>query len=298
MDKSRAYSNIVERLGNNTYKKNTKQQKANRRYLERTRRRLQKRNTATIKYKRGHNHKLEKINALLHALDKLSAPSPSPSSTLPYSISPSPTTPTNEAWINETLAQGDCFYSSLYRASKERGLLPIIAGNLGINVFSESKFIKSFRALIASEVKAGRLPNSTDQHGKKEDTYDILAGMGSDLGAAIAYGNVFPDWFVKSFRKGVGTRKQFQNTFAKYAKQRKQYVSEIEVDITKSLLKDKCGILLEITGLTKAIVEKQKDGMPLLTFYNAYGGHYEYYTFEQKCPTRGKKRNTATRRCS
>ena len=173
-----------------------------------------------------------------------------------------------------------------------------MAGNLGINIFSEAKFIKSFRALIASEVKAGRLPNSTDQHGKKEDTYNILAGMGSDLGAAIAYGNVFPDWFVKSFRKGVGTRKQFQTTFAKYAKQRKQYVSEIEVDITKSLLKDKCGILLEITGLTKAIVEKQKDGMPLLTFYNAYGGHYEYYTFEQKCPTRGKKRNTATRRCS
>ena len=72
----------------------------------------------------------------------------------------------------------------MYRASKERDLLPNIATNLGVQTGTEVKFIQSFRDLIAAEVTAGRLPSSTNQHGIKEDTYDILAGMGDSLGAA------------------------------------------------------------------------------------------------------------------
>jgi len=272
----KAFKNIAERLKTNTYKHNTKQLKRNRRYLASTRKRLESRNAATIKYKRSHNKKLATATTLLQELDAF-----------PGSI----------AWINDTLAQGDCFYSSLYRASKERDLLPTIATNLGIQTATEVKFIQSFRNLIADEVQAGRLPSSTNQYGVKEDTYDILAGMGNSLGAAIAFGNVFPDWFVASFSAGVGSRAHFQKTFAKYARQRKQYVSEIEVDIAKKLLKSRCDILLEITGKTEAIIEKHKENMPLLTFYNAYGGHYEYYSFNEKCP-RGKKRNAKTRRCT
>jgi hypothetical protein len=268
-------SNIADRLKSNTYKNNKKQLKRNRAYLAKTQKRLQARNAATIKYKRAHNKKLETTAKLLQAVDAY---------------------PGNIAWINDTLAQGDCFYSSLYRASKERELLPTIAAGLGVATSTEIKFIKSFRNLVANEVKEGRLPSSNNQYGVREDTYDILAGMGPSLGAAIAYGNVFPDWFASSFKKGVGTRAHFQNTFAKYARQRKMYVSEIEVDIAKKLLKERCGILLEITGKTEAVIEKHKENMPLLTLYNAYGGHYEYYSFDEKCP-RGKTRNAKTRRC-
>lgn len=272
----KAFKNIAERLKSNTYKDDKKQLKRNRRYLTGTRKRLQARNAETIKYKRAHDKKIATASSLLQELEAY---------------------PGNIAWINNTLAQGDCFYSSLYRASKERDLLSSISANLGVVTSTESKFIQSFRNLIAEEVQAGRLPSSKNQHGIKEDTYDILSGMGDSLGAAIAYGNVFPDWFVKSFSAGVGSREHFQNTFAKYARRRKQYVSEIEVDIAKKLLKGRCGILLEITGKIEAILEKHKENMPLLTFYNAYGGHYEYYSFSEKCPG-GKKRNAQTRRCS
>ncbi len=270
-----ALTNIANRIKHNTYKSDKKQLKRNRKYLERTQKRLRARNAATIKYKRAHTRKLETTAKLLQAVA---------------------TYPGNIAWINDTLTQGDCFYSSLYRASKERDLLPVLAANLGLHTSTESQFIKSFRNLVADTVKAGQLPSSNNQYGVKEDTYDILAGMGDSLGAAIAYGNVFPDWFVASFSGGVGTRSHFQNTFARYARRRKMYVSEIEVDIAKKLLKDRCGILLEITGKTEAIIEKHKENMPLITLYNACGGHYEYYSFSEKCP-RGKTRNAKTRRC-
>jgi hypothetical protein len=271
----KTFKNIAERLKTNAYKQNAKQLKRNRRYLARTYKHLQARNVSTIKYKRAHNKKIVTATTLLKELEAY---------------------PGNIAWINNTLSQGDCFYSSLYRASKERDLLSSIVDNLGVQTGTESKFILSFRDLIAEEVQAGRLPSSTNQYGIKEDTYDILAGMGDSLAAAIAYGNVFPDWFVKSFSAGLGTREHFQNTFAKYARRRKMYVSEIEVDIAKKLLKERCGILLEITGKTEAVIEKHKENMPLLTFYNAYGGHYEYYSFNEKCPG-GKQRNAKTRRC-
>jgi hypothetical protein len=268
-------SNIADRITRNTYKSDKKQLKQNRKYLEQTRKRLQSRNAASVKYKRAYTKKLETTTKLLQAVAAY---------------------PGHIAWINDTLAQGDCFYSSLYRASKERDLLHSIATNLGLSTSTETQFIKSFRNLVADEVKAGRLPSSNNQYGVREDTYDILAGMGDSLGAAIAYGNVFPDWFVASFSKGVGTRSHFQNTFARYARRRKMYVSEIEVDIAKKLLKDRCNILLEITGKTEAVIEKHKEDMPLLTLYNAYGGHYEYYSFSEKCP-RGKTRNAKSRRC-
>jgi len=281
MEKSKAYSKIVNRLKSNTYKTDKKQEKTNRAYLTKTKGRLTQKNNANIKYKAGHKHKLEKLNAIL---EELGSPG---SEKGPF-----------EVGINETLSQGDCFFSSLWRAFKERGLLETVAYELNVRTSTEVRFIISMRKKIAEEILANRLPSDLNQYGKKEDTYDFFHGLGP-LITDVLIGDqmeIFPDWFKQEFMLGVGTRKNFLRKTAKWVKKRKEYAGELEISIAKRLLADK-GILLEIDGTTKHLLHKEKDGLPLITLYNKYGGHYEYYTFNLKCP-RNKVRNPKTLTCS
>jgi hypothetical protein len=282
MEKSRAYSKIVNRLKSNTYKTDKKQKKANRAYLIKTKSKLTQKNNTNIKYKKGHTHKLEKLNAILEELG-----------------SPGSNSGSAEVGINETLAQGDCFFSSLWRAFKERGLLETVAYELNVRTSTEVRFIISMRKKIADEILANRLPTDVDQHGKKEDTYDFFHGLGPLITDVLNEDDdeIFPDWFKQEFLLGVGTRKNFLRKTAKWVKKRKEYAGELEVAIAKRLLADK-GILLEIDGTTKRTLPKEKSGLPLITLFNAYGGHYEYYTFNpKKCP-KNRVRNPVTLKCT
>ena len=278
---SRSYAAIGERLKDDTYKTDPNRFVINRHFLKRTADRLSIKNATKIKYTQGHTRKLQKARNLLTALE---APD----------VTAYP--PAAEVWINRTLEQGDCFYSSIFRAAKERGLLPILRDRLRLNIRTEHAFIGGFRNRVSKEVLAGHLPTDVDQYGHPENTYDILHGMGNSLGAAIQYDEVFPDWFKTAFAKGTGTRKNFLKKFAKGARVRKNYVSEIEVSIVKTLLKNECDILLDIDGLTQSVLAKYKTGKPLITLYNSSGGHYEYYSFSDVCPA-DKERNQATRTC-
>jgi hypothetical protein len=278
---SRSYSDIEARIRASTYKTDKNQYVRNLYFLETTKHRLTRKNASVIKYKSGHAKKLARLNSLL---TNMSEPN--------VTKDPAAT----EAWINETLSQGDCFYSSIFRACKERGFLPILRDTLKLNVRTEDAFVASFRNRVAREVLANHLPSDVDQHGNPEDTYDILSKMGDSLSAAIEYDEVFPDWFKQAFAKGVGTRKYFLKTFAKHTRIRKNYISEIEFQIVKKLLDDRCNIFLEAEGLTKALLPKYKVGKPLITLYNSSGGHYEYYSFLDTCPA-GYERNNATRKC-
>lgn len=281
---SRSYSDIVESLRTSTYKTDKNKYVRNLYFLETTKHRLTKKNASAVKYKDGHAKKLSKLDSLL---TNMSDPN------VTFTKDP----PATDVWINETLSQGDCFYSSIFRACRERGFLPILRDTLKLNIRTEAAFIGSFRNRVAREVLANHLPADVDQHGKPEDTYDILSKMGDSLGAAIEYDEVFPDWFKKSFAKGVGTRKRFLRTFAKHTRIRKNYISEIEFQIVKKLLNDHCTMVLEADGLTKSKLSKYKTGKPLITLYNCSGGHYEYYSFLDTCPTE-YERNNATRKCA
>jgi hypothetical protein len=280
MDKSRAFSKIVNRLKSNHYKTNRNQQKANRAYLTKTRTRLTLKKSPNIKYKQGHAHKLEKLNAILEEMG-----------------SPGSTPLIGEVGINETLAQGDCFFSSLYRAFKERDLLNTVAHELNIRGSTEVRFIISFRKKISDEILKNRLPKDVNQYGVEEDTYDFFNGLGPLIKDIIDEdaGEIFPTWFKNEFRHGVGSRDNFLRKTAKWVKKRKEYVGEMEVSITKRLLKD-IGILLEIDGTTKKTLSRMKNDLPLITLFNASGGHYEYYTFNMKCP-KNMVRDPVTRKC-
>ena len=281
MDKSRAFSKITERIKTNAYKTNRTQKAENKQYLRKTQTRLLSKKNESVKYKMGHKGKLEKLDALLERLSDPGLDSPD----------------TGEVWINETLTQGDCFFSSLYRAFKERDLLSTVTRLLpNLRSSTELRFVSSFRKLIADEVLANRLPFNFNPKGIREDTYDFYAGMGPSLAAAIEYDEVLPDWFKTGFAKGIKSRAHFLRVCAKAIKTRQQYVGELEVEITKRLLKD-IGIILEIEGQRRTVLQKAKDSLPLVVLYNESGGHYEYYSFSSKCKSKDTVRNEISRQC-
>ena len=194
MDKSRAFSKIADRIKANTYKTNRVQQKENRTFLLMTKTRLTQKKSSNIKYKDAHKRKLEKLNAILEEIG-----------------SPGSTPLIGEVGINETLTQGDCFYSSLYRVFKERDLLKTVCHELNLRGSTEVRFVLSFRKKVAKEVLDDKLPTDLNQHGKQENSYDFLSGLGKELTTIIDEdkGEIFPTWFKKEFRNGVGTRKNF-----------------------------------------------------------------------------------------
>jgi len=277
---SKAFSKINERLKTNAYKTNRTLKTENKTYLRKTRTRLLEQNAKTVKYKHGQQAKIAKATMLLERLSDPGLESPD----------------SGEVWINRTLSQGDCFFSSLYRAFKERDLLTTVTHDLpNLRGSTELRFVSSFRRLLADEIKANRLPFTVNAQGQREDAYDFYAGMGPSLGAVIAYDEVLPDWFKTAFASGIKSRKHFLSVCAKAVLKRKQYVGELEVEITKRLLKD-IGIILEIEGQRRSVLSKQKMGLPLIVLYNESGGHYEYFSFSSKCG-KDELRNEFSRKC-
>jgi hypothetical protein len=205
------------------------------------------------------------------------------------------------AWINTTLEQGDCFYSSIFRALKERNLLESVSDELKLNCSTELRFVRSFRKKVAGEILANRLPSGKDQHGNREDTYDFFSGLGPLLKDIIEEDenggdDLFADWFRDEFRNGIGTRTNFLKTSAKHVRKMKVFVSQFETEIVKRLLQ-KAGVILEIEGLVKTNLQRNKLGLPLITIYNESGAHYEYYSFNAKCKKRGTVRHPLSRKC-
>jgi len=278
---SRAYSKIEERIKTGVYKTNTTQKRVNKRYLSKTRSRLLSLKSNNVKYKTGHKRKLEKLDTLLERLSVPELDSPE----------------SGEVWINETLEQGDCFFSSLYRAFRERDLLSTVTHTLpNLRSSTEVRFISSFRKLIAKEILENRLPFTINERQERTDSYDFYAEMGESLGAVIAYDEVLPNWFKKAFRNGIKSRKHFLSVCAKAVQKRKEYVGELEVEITKRLLAE-VGIILEIDGMRRTLLPKMKDGLPLIVLFNEFGGHYEYFSFSKRCTRKNTIRNEFSRKC-
>jgi hypothetical protein len=280
MDQSSAYKKIEARLKSNAYKNDQTQYVKNLKYLKAEERRLTKKNQNTIKNKKAHGQRIAKLELLLEEMDPR----------LKQKLLP--------AWINKTLEQGDCFYSSIFRALKERKLLDSTASILDLDKSTELRFVRSFRKKVADEILAGRLPADSNQYGQPEDTYDFFSGMGSALTEIIDNDDneMFADWFKNEFRLGVGTRDHFQKTAAKYASKMKEFASEFEMQIARRLLKS-ANVILDVEGKRKPAVIKIRDGSPVITVFNEHGGHYEYYSFNPRCTQKTYVRNPSSRAC-
>ena len=76
-----------------------------------------------------------------------------------------------------TLSNGDCFYSAIYRASKERReVFDRINKDLGLESPEEDAFITAFREKVAKEVEADKLPSSPETN---TDVYNTLSTTSS-----------------------------------------------------------------------------------------------------------------------
>ena len=151
--------------------------------------------------------------------------------------------------VKDTLTNGDCFYSSLFRAAQEQSLLTIIHEcHPTIIISDETSFISSFRNLVADEIIADRLPSIKEKNGNV-NVYDTLAnGSAEETSNSTVYKKIlegFPEWFATDFKTQLGTREFFLNFYAAGARKMENWVGEIEVRIVKQLL-EPCKIKLNI----------------------------------------------------
>lgn len=194
---------------------------------------------------------------------------------------PAPTAP-RPVKTKKTRTDGDCFFSSIFRAAHEQGLLPLLSTCTPlVETCSESAFILSFRAILAKEIRAERLPMNA---GGTINTYDSLMQLGDD---DVYQGTIdsFPDWFKAEFPtlESLGTQKQFVKRLACHVAKSYNDVGMIEVGITQRLLA-RCPLHLDVLSSNPATLAATRAGVPVITLQNQGEGHYEYFSFVVPAP--------------
>ena len=196
-------------------------------------------------------------------------------------------TPTKKlfrARIGKTLVDGNCFYSAVYRALKERGLLlkaKECQDDLSI-YGSEESFIKSLRKLTADNANLDDIYNyieglhkATNQNSKDTLKYMMEDEHGLDPKQ------------IAIVKKYILTKKpnkaKFEEEYREYINTYKTYATEVEYYTVKGLL-DFCGITIETLNEEEDKLPAEKNGQPIIYLYNdgTRGGgiHYEYFSLE------------------
>ena len=174
-----------------------------------------------------------------------------------------------------TKDDGNCFYSAIYRAAKEQGILDKFPTE--IKKDTEENFIQSMRNRIALFISKGILPKTKEKDGEL-DSYNTL------IQSDVSYSEIvrgFPSWFRDEFPKEqIGTRPEFLARLSKIVKEDKRWVGEIEVRLTKKYLLKQIKICLLIHNSNKEELEKERNGMPVINIYNHGESHYTFFSFD------------------
>jgi hypothetical protein len=179
----------------------------------------------------------------------------------------------------DTKTQGDCFFSSIYRAAKEQNLLDILEDCLEVETSQEEIFIQNVRDILADKILE-------DEDGVISDIYENLTNLSEiNINSFGEIMNGMPSWFRKEFEDGFPEDvEEFVDIIAENERKSGNYVGEIEVNIIKKVIEE-CGIHLEIyvTPIQKAKKETE-EGEPILHLLHIgppdyEEGHYEYYSF-------------------
>jgi hypothetical protein len=170
--------------------------------------------------------------------------------------------------IRSTLEQGDCFYSSIYRACSEQKLLNKFEDYTDIS--SESSFVISMRQLVADRIKddvKGLFETAAVMYLNSPDIYDGL-----------------PEFALELVKKYSADKSPNIDTYVeKYlnkVKQPKTFSGEIEVRSVVDFLED-IGIDLDI----RYVNEEREDDPVVKTenkifIVNEFEGHYEFISFK------------------
>lgn len=181
--------------------------------------------------------------------------------------------------IGKTKDDGNCFFSAVFRAAKDRGkpVLDQLAKCLGITAASEPKFIQAFRNKLAEYMKSGNL----------EATYKRLKEVAETSPANYAEAvQSFQKWFNTLFGEfggELGTMEEFVNRYSNKIKEDKTWVAQIEVELIRTMIEELgCNFIINIQ--TSNLISKvgdlkgtTDDGKLILTLYNKGEAHYEYF---------------------
>ena len=166
--------------------------------------------------------------------------------------------------IKETLDNGNCFFSSIYRSLKDKNLL-----NIFVNCFPEIQFntekifIKNLRSFIADNTAESiyeMFINFSIMELDEETFEEICENLGS-------ISDVLKDFFVKDkFKQKY--EKQFLKEIQQNIKTDKNWVSELEVISLQNILDSNCNIKLKFFNSDKKAYSDIK---------NDYEKDYEKY---------------------
>ena len=180
--------------------------------------------------------------------------------------------------VMKTLDDGDCFYSSIYRAAKERpDLLEriSISLNLPTGAPSEGTFITASRLKIAEKL----LLDST-----KSELYTRLKEVSEvDPESYKEMMEQYPTWFVREFGKTgkkLGTKDDFYENMVDHITRRGKWVGQIEVEQAEEMLLS-INIRLKILRTMAYELPPREGGMDILWLYNPGEAHYEYFSFHE-----------------
>jgi hypothetical protein len=190
--------------------------------------------------------------------------------------------------VGKTRDDGNCFFSAIFRAAKERGKAVVerLATCLGVSAATESKFIAEVRNKIAARIETGHLPSGAGREGPL-NMYDVFMEMVASPNDFKARISAYPTWFKETFGDAgehIGTREEFARRLAEQIRTDKNWVSEIEVYTLQEMLAP-CEFALRITNsnLIRVVGELKAttdDGKILLNIYNKGEAHYEYFKME------------------
>ena len=191
-----------------------------------------------------------------------------------------------------TLSNGDCMYSSVFRAAREQNLLKNIKEyfpDLPIN--NEANFIKDIRNIIANyaDETLGSIYNNLK---------DLEKNNKNVLNLQLRMDGVFSDYQKDLIRKYIintKNKEQFKEEYKEKIKTKGVYASEIEYKILEEILFGLCGIRLisianDMTNRNKKNIahyySNTDRGIYLnyepntIYIQNQGGGHYEYFSFK------------------
>jgi hypothetical protein len=178
--------------------------------------------------------------------------------------------------IKKTLDDGDCFYSSIYRAAEERpNLLERISIFLDLPTESptEAEFITKFREKVAEKLL---------MDAPESELYDRLKTVSSEDPETYALMmEQYPRWFVNEFGKkgkNLGTKDQFYKKLIKHITKRGTWVGHLEVEQVQDMLSS-INIRIYILRTMAYELPMREGVVDILWLYNDGEAHYEYFSF-------------------
>ena len=163
--------------------------------------------------------------------------------------------------VRKTLSDGNCFYSSIFRALRDKNLDDCIE-NLGLDKDNETESIKKLRDIVADNSRE-KLENII----KDREGLECFANCHKNF-ESTAFSDLYK----------ILTEKINMDNIVNKIRQDKIWATDFEFGILSTYLDGICGIKLKIIYDCKSISDEDDlDLKNVIYLYNPHGVHFEYF---------------------